>query len=135
MKPYHSDEFTCHWEIPFDPSKDINSIAKKMIEDAEPDDDDSTNSFKSDLKMFFHAAKELKKGKMEWLEYFLAFREAYPIPFNQEDVKKSIELLEASKAKHIIKQLDMSNDEDIKVYQKIIELRNQILQKHNLNLS
>ena len=60
-------EFTCHWEIPFDPSKDINSIAKKMIEDAEPDDDDSTNSFKSDLKMFFHAAKELKNGKMEWL--------------------------------------------------------------------
>lgn len=106
-----------------------------MIEDAEPDDDDSTNSFKSDLKMFFYAAKELKNGKMEWLEYFLAFREAYPIPFNQEDVKKSIELLEASKAKHIIKQLDMSNDEDIKVYQKIIELRNQILQKHNLNLS
>jgi hypothetical protein len=135
MKPYHSDEFTCDWEIPYNPAKDVNIIAKKMIEDAEPDDDHSTSSFKSDLKMFFHAAEELKKGNMEWLEYFHAFREAYPIPFNPKDVIKAVELLEASKTKHIVKQLDMSNDEDIKVYQKIIELRNQILQKHNLNLS
>jgi len=137
MKPYHSDEFTCDWEIPFDPSKDINSIAKKMIEDAEPDDDDSLNFFKQDFEIFKLAVREIKAGRNteEWFPIFHSFIERYQPQFKIQDAIKSLELLQASKAKHIVKQLDMSNDEDIKVYQKIIELRNQILQKHNLNLA
>ena len=52
MTHCHSDEFTCDWEIPYDPSKDIYAIAQKMIDEADTINDDSLNFFQQDFKIF-----------------------------------------------------------------------------------
>jgi len=136
MKPYHSDEFTCHWEIPFDPSKDINSIAKKMIEDAEPDDDDSLNFFKQDFEIFKLAVREIKAGRNteEWFPIFHSFIERYQPQFKIQDAIKSLELLQAVKSKRLLKQLNLSDELDIKVHMEIIKFRNEIFNKYNISL-
>jgi len=124
-------EFYCDWEVAYKPQKDVISIAKQMIEEADPCDD-VTNFFESDMKMFNFALSEIKKGKTVWIEYLHFFTSMYPLSFNIDNVLKSIEILQASKVKSIIKDLNMNNEEDIMVYQKIIEMRNKILTKNNI---
>lgn len=135
MNPYHS-EFNCYWELKYIPENDFKDITLKMIDDAIVDDCDydNANFFQSDFKMFCHARIEIIENRnIElWTPIFLDFIKRYP-HYKKDEVTKAIEILQATKSKHLLKELNMSDDLDIKVYMQIIEYRNNILNKYNLN--
>lgn len=135
MNHYHSD-FDCDWELTYIPQNDFKAIALKMIEDVNIDDSDieNLNFFESDYEMFCHARTEILENRnIElWQPIFLEFIKQYP-HYKKNEVTKAVEILQATKSKHLLKELNMSDDLDIKVYMQIIEYRNNILNKYNLN--
>lgn len=121
---------------------DIKQIAKQLIDNCIIDDNDKNegsiqDDFKSDYDLFLFCKDQYFKGfnKEANLEYMIFFFDEYPAPYQPGEVIKAVESLQAAKADKIIKSLDMRNDEDIKVYIKVIEIRNELLKKHKQTLS
>jgi hypothetical protein len=143
MTTYHSNEFSCDWDY-FAPFEKIEpsiqepkyqELALEMMENCEVEesDDCSTHFFKSDYAFFKTAVFNIKKNIAvdAWMEVFNNFFHQYPT-FKKDECIKTVELFQASKSNHLLKNLDMTNDLDIKVYMEIIKLRNDIYSRHNI---
>ncbi len=121
---------------------DIKQIAKQLIDNCIIDDNDKyegiiQDDFKSDYDLFIFCKDQYFKGfnKEVNLEYMIFFFNEYPASYQPGEVIKAVESLQAAKADKMIKELDMSDEDDIKVYIKVIEMRNELLKKHKQTLS
>ena len=117
---------------------DIQKIAQDLIDNCiidenEKDTGSIQDDFKSDYYLFKKFYNQYRKGinKEGNLEYMKMFFNVYPVSCQLEEITKAVEILQITKVKHILKSLDITKDEDLKVYMKIIELRNNLMNKHN----
>ena len=108
-----------------------------IIDESDTDEGNRKDDFMNDYDLFKKFYNQYRKGinKEGNLAYMQMFFNEYPVSCQLEKITQAVDVLQITKVKHITKSLDITQDEDLKVYMKVIELRNNLMNKHNITIT
>lgn len=139
MEAYRS-EWDCEWDLVTNDFLVIRKSYEMTSKTYESDicQNDSLDFYESDREHLLHCFDRIKQGKgiddhFTFVQYFLS---RYPLKYNIKSIEKSTALFQVKKSTKLLNKLKSSDmsDIDLKTYAKILEIRTDLVNKHELNL-